>query len=612
MNLLTIAPAIMAGVGFFVGFYHLLIYSRLKQRRFNLTFALTCFFVGIYDFFTAGLYLSTTVAEGMWWGRAQIVTIQIFAIAFLQFTHDYTQVKPGKVTYGFYAFYGISTILSILNPWNMLQDPSIPRIRALKFEYGFEITYNEVGSGPLSTIQGLVLIAGFCYITWIIFKYTRGGHPKEARPLFVVIALFFVGAFNDSAIIVGLYPGIYLLEYSYIFMVIFMTYTISKTVVDAAGLEQALRESEARYRHIVEGMSDGLGVIDKDGKITFANDPLCKILGYKRDSLLGYKLYELLDVGNQQILENERRQRKKGKVGPFELEWTGADGHKIPTLISAAFLFDNEQHFAGSIAVITDITERKRAEETLKKLYEETLKISEMKSNLITFVSHELKTPLVPIIGWSDLLKKGVNEGLDLNKLIDKEGVEGIVRSSYRLSAIINNFLDLDRLERDSIRLEKDDFPLLTLLDNALKEIKDFAQIKRITIKNTCENVILHVDGFRIEQVFINILSNAVKYSPPNTTVEISSQTENMLFHVYFQDEGYGFTTEDLHDIWQPFTTVYLRKKDTLSTGTGIGLRLSKGIIEQHKGSIEISSPGPNQGSLVKITFPLKDEAGSL
>lgn len=608
MNILTIAPALMAGVSFFVGFYHLLIYSRLKQERYNLTFAIACIVIGIFDFFTTGLYQSTSVSEGMWWSRAQITTLQLFAISFLWFVSDYTHNQKKGFVYGFTIYFHISALLSVLNPFNILQDPSIPNIKHFDFDFAFdlEITYYELEAGPLSSIQGIITILGFCYLVLLTRRYSRSGHSKEARPLFIVLILFFVGVFNDSAIVVGAFKNIYLIEYTYVFMVVFMTYTISKSVVDAAVLKEALRESEARYRHIVEGMSDGLGVVDNRGKITFVNGPICKMLGYDRKDLLNHSLSEFLDDENLKILEEERVQRINGKQGSFELEWNGANGRKFHSLVSAAFLFDKDQHFTGSIAVITDITERKRAEETLKKLYDETLKISEMKSNLITFVSHELKTPLVPILGWSQLMQKALNEGLDLNKIVEKEGLEGIVRSSSRLSAIITNFLDLDRLERGTIRLDKSQWPVITLLENAMTEVKELAKQKAIIIKNQCKNVSLLVDGFRIEQVFINILNNAIKYSPPNSSVEIYCQTEDTQFQMYFRDQGYGFTPEDLRDIWQPFTTAYLRKKDTLATGTGIGLRLSKGIIEQHGGHIEISSPGENHGSTVKITFPLE------
>ncbi len=606
MNLLTIAPALMAGVAFLVGFYHLLIYSRIKQRRFNLTFAFTCFLVGVYDFFTTGLYLSTSSAEGWWWGRAQITTIQGFAIAFLWFILDYTGHKSRKIPYIFSVYYISQVILSILNPYNILQDPSIPNIKHFDLAFGLEITYYEVKGGILNTLQGLVLIVGFGYITAIIIEYFRGGHPKEARPLFAVIALFFIGAFNDAAIIVDLYQNIYLMEYSYIFMVIFMTYTISKTVVDAAVLEQAVRDSETRYRRIVEGVNDGLGVVDRRGIITYANNPLCKILGYEANDFLGHYLREFLDAENLKILDNERiRGRKKQREGTFELEWKGSGGRKIPTLISSALSFDKDGHFMGSIAVITDITERKRSEETLKKLYDETRKISDMKSNLITFVSHELKTPIVPILGWAQLMERALNEGLDLNKIVEKEGVEGIIRSADRLSKIISSFLDIDQLERGTLDLEKEESITTVLLDNAIKELLELARRKNITIKNVCEKVALRVDGFRIEQVFINILSNAIKYSPPDTTVEISSERNETEYILYFRDQGFGFSAEELRDVWDPFSTVYLRKKDTAASGTGIGLRLAKGIIEQHGGHIEISSPGLNQGSTVKIVLPL-------
>ncbi len=607
MNILTVAPALMSGAALLAGFYHILIYSRLKHQRFNLTFALLCFSIGVYDFFTTGLYLSSSVAEGMWWSRAQITTLQLCGISLLWFIVDYTQHKPRKMLYGFTIYLALSALLSVLNPFNILQEPTLPSIKY--FDFGLvEITYYEVESGVLSSIQGLSTILLFGYMIVVILKYYKRGYHNEAKPLILVFTLFFIGIFNDSAIVVHLYDNIYIIEYTYIFMVIFMTYIISKKVVDAAVLEQALHENEARYRHIVEGMSDGLSIVDETGKISFVNDHLCRMLGYEHNQLLGHFLSELLTEDNIKILDNQRNEHRKGKQGAFELTWKGVNGRKIYTLVSAAFLFEKNYRFTGSIAVITDITERKRAEETIKKLYEETMKISEMKSNLITFVSHELKTPIVPILGWSQLMQKALNEGLDLNKIIEREGVEGIIRSSNRLSNIINNFLDLDRLERGNLSLEKLQWPVITLLNNAIKQITGSFQEKMITIKNSCENIELNVDGFRVEQVFINILSNALKYSPPNSSIEIYSEKDETEFIIYFRDQGYGFTPEELGDIWQPFTTAYLRKKPSQSTGTGIGLRISKGIMEEHQGRIEISSPGADRGSTVKLKFPLKTE----
>ncbi len=605
MNILSIAPAIMAGVAILVGVYHGLIYSRIKSQRYNLTFTLMCLLVGAYDFFCAGLYLSNSIAEGIWWSRAQIVSLLCFAITFLWFLIDYTHAKGRKIPYLFTAYFIVQIILSILNPDNILQNPEIPNIKHFEFEFGLGITYYEAAAGILSTIHTIHTFFGFLYAIYLIMRFSHSGHRAEARPLFGVMVIYFIGAINDSLIVIDVYQFIYLIEYSYIAIVVYMTYTISKTVVDAAVLEQALRESEARYRHIVEGMSDGLLVVDENGKITYVNDPLCKMLDYKREEILGHPIKDYLHEEEMNSLYNQQIQLGKGNQGLFEIDWNGFGGRIIHTLSAGAFFYDNNQKFTGGIVVITDITERKRAEETLKKLYEETLKISEMKSNLITFVSHELKTPLVPIMGWSQFMQKVIDEGLDLNKIVEKEGLEGIVRSSTRLSNIINNFLDLDRLERGRLELKREPWPVTTLLENSLKELRELKQSKRITIKNNCANINLNVDGFRIEQALINILNNALKYSPPGGLIEITSERSDTQFIIYFKDNGYGFTPEELQDIWQPFTTAYLRKKDQSSSGTGIGLHLTKGIIEQHGGQIEISSQGINQGTIVKITIPL-------
>ncbi|OLS11967.1 MAG: sensor histidine kinase protein [Promethearchaeota archaeon CR_4] len=608
MNILTLAPAFMSGTAFLAIVYHLMIYSRLKQLRFNLTFAILSYTVVVYDFFTAGAYFSSSIVEGMWWSRAQTMVIHFCGIALLWFITDYIHHRPRKLLYGFSVTLLVSGVLSAINPFNILQNPSVPNIKHFDFGNGLYITYYEVESGVLASIQGLLIILVFSYIMVIIYQYYQKGYNKQAKPLFVVMIFLFIGIFNDAAVVIGLIQNIYLIEYVYTSVILYSTYVISKKVVDSVVLEQALRESDARYRHIVEGMSDGLALLDNTGKISYVNESLCKMTEYQSQELLGHRLSEFFDTENLARLENESGLLKKGKRGTTEIEWKGPAGSKIHVLISTAFLFEKSGRLKEGIVVVTDITERKRAEEALKKLYEETLRISEIKSALITFVSHELQTPLVPILGWSDLMQKALNKGLDLNQVVEKEGVESIIRSVNRLFCIINNFLDLDRLQRGTFALKKEQWLVTTLLTNALKEVTEIAQKKNITIKNTCENVAIHVDGFRIEQVFINILSNAIKYSPANTLVEIYSERSESTYSLLFRDQGYGFSPEELRDVWQPFSPVFLRKNDTKIPSTGIGLRLTKGIIEEHGCRIEISSPGLDQGSTVKIGFPLEEQ----
>ncbi|MCH7697012.1 MAG: diguanylate cyclase, partial [Proteobacteria bacterium] len=143
-------------------------------------------------------------------------------------------------------------------------------------------------------------------------------------------------------------------------------YRIAGIVQDITAHKQAeeeLHQSEQRYRLLVETLNDGLSVMDENGMITFTNEKLCEMLGYPRDELLGRPALELLDDDNKEIFRVQREQRKQGNNAPYEITWTRKDGGKICTIISPSPQFDSKGRFKESIAVVTDITKRKQAEE---------------------------------------------------------------------------------------------------------------------------------------------------------------------------------------------------------------------------------------------------------
>ncbi len=480
MNFFTLAPLFMAGIAAFVGFYHLLIYSRLKQRRAHLFFALSCIIISFYDILCTGLYNSGSVEEGILWARWQPTTLHLLAVFFLWFAIEFTSHEARKIPMACTLYFLAVTILGLMDLPGMFYDPAQTSIKVITSPFGFSIIYYEFGPGYLSDIDGVTNLVTMAYIMWFAIKFYRAGHPQDARPLILVQLLFFLGAINDIMVALGVYQFIYLVEYTYMAMVLFMTFVLSRSVVNSAVMEEVL------------------------------------------------------------------------------------------------------QHHL-----------------------DETIKISDMKSNLITFASHELKTPLVPIIGWVDLIKKGLNAGKNLDSLIGTEAIDSISHSADRLSKIVDNLLDVGRLEYGKIDLRKDKVFITDLLANAIKEVQDLAKERNITIENLATKVSLDLDAFRIEEVLQNILSNSIKYSPPDTRVTITSEQNEEFYILSVRDQGYGFTAEELRNVWQPFSTTYLRKKNFESLGTGVGLYLSKKLLLLHGGKIELTSPGPDQGATVKIFLPL-------
>ena len=143
---------------------------------------------------------------------------------------------------------------------------------------------------------------------------------------------------------------------------------LGKEIAERKRAEEALRKSEEQYRTLVETMTDGLGIQNEHGIFTYVNNRLCEMWGYSRDEIVGHSVTAFLDESNRDILKEQIERRRKGSQEAYELEWIGKDGRTIPTLMSPAPLWDVEGNYAGSFAVMTDITERKRMEEDLRRV----------------------------------------------------------------------------------------------------------------------------------------------------------------------------------------------------------------------------------------------------
>ena len=175
------------------------------------------------------------------------------------------------------------------------------------------------------------------------------------------------------------------------------TRKLQQEIVQRSHAEEALRKSEERYRLLVEKMNEGLGVMDGNRVMTYVNEKLCKMIGYSNDEIIGSSLTVFFDEENQNILKKQVEIRRRGEAGSYELTWTGKDGRKIPAIISSTPLYAADGSFDGILAVVTDITERKRAEDDLKKsqnLLDESQRIAHIGSWAL-----DIKTGT---ISWTD------------------------------------------------------------------------------------------------------------------------------------------------------------------------------------------------------------------
>ena len=251
----------------------------------------------------------------------------------------------------------------------------------------------------------------------------------------------------------------------------------------------------------------------------------------------------------------------------------------------------------------------------------ELKRLAEMKSNFLSIASHELKTPLTSIKGYSDIIIDAMRDRLD-------EGIyrmiESINRAADRLNKVIDNILDVTRIEQKKLRLKPETFDLREAALDCIEEVIQVAAKRRIGFTRLfADNVPkFHGDRQRMQQVFTNLFTNAIKFSPDGSTIDVSISPEvGEHIHIIVKDRGIGIDRIEHKHIFDPFYEVGdIRRHSTdqikfLGSGTGLGLSIAKGIVERHNGRIWVESEGMNPqefpGSQFHIVMPMNPALGS-
>ena len=258
---------------------------------------------------------------------------------------------------------------------------------------------------------------------------------------------------------------------------------------------------------------------------------------------------------------------------------------------SASIVHEYEHEFA----------EKEREARSLAQINEELRRLDELKSEFLAMVSHELRTPLTAIVGYSRLLIRQVHGPLSPKQI---EHQEAIFRSAQRLTDLINELLDVSRLESGRVELSPRPTDARAIVDQAIAVVAVAAQAKRISVENgVSQNApVVHADPERLQQVLVNLLSNAVKFTPEGGAVTVTTGRHKEQVWLAVQDTGVGIPKDELARIWDPFYQVEstLRRRHG---GSGLGLTIVRRLVELHGGLVRAESEGENRGS--RFTFPL-------
>ena len=241
-----------------------------------------------------------------------------------------------------------------------------------------------------------------------------------------------------------------------------------------------------------------------------------------------------------------------------------------------------------------------------------TLQIADnLNADILNWASHEIKTPLVPILGLSELFYKAKKEGKDLNNLFDEADFQALWRSAMRLEDIVKNFLDGGLIQKHGLRITPVSTDISDLLKESLNTVERYASEKRIHVNLPTTSIRAEVDASKLRQGLINLLSNAIKYPPPNSEVivKLDKKFNNQIpgFEIQIIDHWYGFTPEELNHVFKPFVRVHTQQDEKkYLPGVGLGLYICKHIMELHGGQITLNSEGQGKGTTIHLWLPEK------
>ncbi len=376
---------------------------------------------------------------------------------------------------------------------------------------------------------------------------------------------------------------------------------IARDITDIKQAEKNLKESEEKFRTIAEQAFMGI-VIIQDGILKYVNSALLDIFELSPKDIEGWTKEDITRLVHPEDLEELRAHRRKLREGVLGIKnyysyrvFTKNRKVKWIDQFSKNIFFQGEP---AELITIIDITEKKEAEEEL-------INLSRLKSELFIRTSHELKTPLVSIKGFSDLLLNFHRSKLD-NESISK--IIEIKNGANRLQELIGDILKAAELESGYTKIKLKSGNLSNLINICVKEVQGFADLRKHQVELNVEpNLITNFEQEQIHKVVSNLLNNAIKYTPPNGKIKINSNIKNNIILTSIKDNGIGFTKEEMQMVFKQFGKIerYGQNLQVISEGTGLGLFISKKIVELHGGEIWLESEGKKQGSTFYFTLPI-------
>lgn len=401
--------------------------------------------------------------------------------------------------------------------------------------------------------------------------------------------------------------------------------TVQNLIVDVTydkELVLRLRRSEEKLRILFETADDLIFVLDQRGNFSSVNALGALSLEYLPEEMTGKHFISFIEDDQRSIIAGSFKELLKiSKLVTFEAAFVTKFGKKLTFEINARPVYTTKNRFDGIVGIGRNVTSRIHDQEMMSDLNNKLIEanriisierdrvkqrisvleeLNHLKSEFVANISHELRTPLASIIGFSET----IDSDHDMPESVRNDFNKIILTEAKRLAELINDVLDISKLEGGKVILTRSEFDPIDVLNEAVGNIRKYADEKSISVieEYPDNNVIINADKDRILQVFENILSNAVKFTGPGGRITIFARLRKNELEVIISDTGIGIPKKDLPHIFQKFYRV--SRSDNSIPGSGLGLSLVKQIIDLHKGFITLKSE-ENNGTTVIMKLQL-------